>query len=236
MRRRSFFKSLLLLVALFAVSGGIVVFLLKQEPEFYVRENTDGLRPDDSVQAGKVVTRLNELMEDIRASGKGDWGSTFTAEELNAFFREGESGTNPLTSAILGDLSAPPRVAIEGDRLKVAFRQGEDFFSTVVELELKMWLVKDQTNTVAIEIVRFQAGGMPLPKSWILDDIAGAARRLSADVNWYRSGSNPVALCKLYANQSRPETIVTTLKIGDSNLSIGGRHTGAPPAESPEIK
>ena len=235
MRRRSLIKTALLLVALLALSVGIVGSLLKQEPEFYVRENADGLRAEDPPQSAKVVTRLNELMGDMRASQKGEWSSTFTAEELNAFFREGASGTNPLTKALVGDLP-DPRIAIDDDRLRIAFRQGDNFWSTVVELELRMWLVKDQFNLVAVEIVGFRAGSLPLPKNWVLDDVASAARRLSADVNWYRKGDNPVALCKLYANQSRPETQVSTLRIGDGSLSIGGRHTGQGAADSPEIK
>ena len=33
-----------------------------------------------------------------------------------------------------------PRVAIEGDRLKIGFKYGEGFWSTVVWVELKVWL------------------------------------------------------------------------------------------------
>ena len=119
MRRRSLYKTLLLIFVLVALSLGIVGFLLKQEPEFYVRENAEALRPEDSVQAGKVVTRLNELMEDMRSPQRGDWGTSFSAEELNALFREGESGTNPLTAELVADLP-DPRVAIDGERFKIA--------------------------------------------------------------------------------------------------------------------
>ena len=63
MRRRAFIKTLLILALLLAASFGIVGSLLKQEPEFYVRENADGLRADDSAQAGKVVTRISELID-----------------------------------------------------------------------------------------------------------------------------------------------------------------------------
>ena len=228
MRRRSLFKTLFILAALLAVSLGIVGTLLKREPDFYVRENTDLTRAEDSAQAGKVVTRISELMDDMRATQKGDWGASFTADELNAFFRERESGTNPLTAALFADLPAP-RIAIEDDRLRIAFRHGEGLLSTIIELEVRMWLVKDQSNVVALELVRFRAGALPLPKNWILDDIGSAARGLGSDVSWYRKDGNPVALCKLYANHARPETQVTTLRIGDSMLSIGGLHTGQQP-------
>ena len=223
MRRRSFYKAVLLMVMLFIVSLGIVGFLLKQEPEFYVRENANIVRADDSAQAGKVLTRLNELMEDMRTTQKGDWEASFQADELNAFFREREN--NPL--ADLGDIP-DQRIAIEDDRLRIAIRKGSGFFSTVVEVEVKLWLVKDQSNLMALEIVGFRAGALPLPKNWILDEISTAARRLNADVNWYRNGSNPVAICRLYSNQSRPETQLTNFRIGESTISIGGRHTGSP--------
>ena len=234
MRRRSLFKTAAILFTLIALTIGIVGWLLKQEPDFYVRENASLAGEKDSVQSGKVVTRLNELMEDMRSSQKGEWGATFSADELNAFFRERESGINPLTKGLVANLPDPrvgPRVAIEDDRLRIAFRYGEGFQSTVVQMELRMWLVKDQSNLVAVEIVRFQAGALPLPKSWVIDDIAATARGLSADVNWYCRGGNPVALCKLYANQNRPETQITTLRIGDGGLSIGGLHTGNRPVD-----
>ncbi len=223
MRRRSFYKAVLLMVMLFIVSLGIVGFLLKQEPEFYVRENANIVRADDSAQAGKVLTRLNELMEDMRTTQKGDWEASFPADELNAFFREREN--NPL--ADLGDIP-DQRIAIEDDRLRIAIRKGSGFFSTVIEVEVRLWLVKDQSNLMALEIVGFRAGALPLPKNWILDEISTAARRLNADVNWYRNGSNPVAICRLYSNQSRPETQLTNFRIGESTISIGGRHTGSP--------
>ncbi len=233
MRRRSLIRTILILAALLALSLGIVGSLLKQEPEFFVRESGVELRADDSEQSGKVVTRLNELMEDMRSTQKGDWGATFSAEELNAFFRERES--NPLPAALLAELP-DPRVSFDEDRLRIAFREGDGFLSTVVELELRLWLVKDQSNLLAVEILRFQAGALPLPKSWVLDYIGTAARRMSADVNWYRNGGNPVAMCRLYANQSRPETQVTTLRVGDGGLSIGGRHTGPQVIEASEVK
>ena len=223
MRRRSFYKAVLLMVMLFIVSLGIVGFLLKQEPEFYVRENANIVRADDSAQAGKVLTRLNELMEDMRTTQKGDWEASFPADELNAFFREREN--NPL--ADLGDIP-DQRIAIEDDRLRIAIRKGSGFFSTVIEVEVRLWLVKDQSNLMALEIVGFRAGALPHPKNWILDEISTAARRLNADVNWYRNGSNPVAICRLYSNQSRPETQLTNFRIGESTISIGGRHTGSP--------
>lgn len=224
MRRRLFLRAVLLLVTLIFVFLGIVGLLLKQEPDFYVRENAYIPRAEDSAQAGKVVTRLNELQDDMRSSQKGEWGASFPAEEINAFFREREN--NLASEAILRDLP-DQRVAIEDDRLRIAIRKGTGFFSTVVEVEVRLWLVKDQSNLMALEIVGFRAGALPLPKNWILDEISTAARRQNADVNWYRNGSNPVAICRLYSNQSRPETQITNFRIGESTISIGGRHTGS---------
>ena len=38
-----------------------------------------------------------------------------------------------------------------GDRLKIGFKYGDGFWSTVVWVELKVWLVKDKPNLVAVE-------------------------------------------------------------------------------------
>ena len=51
-----------------------------------------------------------------------------------------------------------PRVAIDGDRLKLGFRYGEGFWSTVVSVELRVWLVADEVNLMAVEVCDLRAG------------------------------------------------------------------------------
>ena len=67
----------------------------------------------------------------------------------------------------------------------------EGFWSTVVWLELKVWLVADQTNLAAVEVCNLKAGMLPFGSQTILDKIADVARESSIDVTWYRHRAIP---------------------------------------------
>jgi hypothetical protein len=224
MRRQSTIRALLLILAILGITVAALGYLLQQEPDYYAKEWTSPPDIDDSAVASDVLTKLNDMMNDLQNNRQASWGSSYSAEELNAFFRERQSGKNALITGLLGDVPEP-RFAIRGDRLFIAFRYGEGTFSTVVSMEVKAWLVKDQPNLVAIEFVGFHAGAVPLPKYLLLDRFAQTARRHNAEVNWYRHDGQPVALCQLYANQTRPDSQIDTLKIGEGRIILGGKHT-----------
>ena len=59
-----------------------------------------------------------------------------------------------------------------------------------------------------------RAGQLPITSQSILDSIAEAARGSNIEVTWYRNGSNPVGLFRLYADQPRPAAQVLTLEVG----------------------
>jgi hypothetical protein len=216
----------MLVLAILGIAGACMGYLIQQEPDYYTREWTSPPDTDDSVVASNVLTKLDDLMNDLQDNRHASWSSSYTAEELNAFFRERRSGKNALITGLLGDVPEP-RFAIRGDHLLIAFRYGEGTFSTVISIEVRVWLVKDQPNRVAIGFVEFKAGGLPLPKYLILDRFAQIARKHNAEVEWYRHDGQPVALCKLYANQTRPDSQIDTLKISEGRIVIGGKHTSA---------
>jgi hypothetical protein len=224
MRRHSKYWATLIVLTVLGTAVGTLVYFLEQEPDFYKNEWASPADADDSTTASNVLTKLNDLMNDLQTTRQAEWSSAYSAEELNAFFRERQSGNNALIAGLLGDVPEP-RFAIRGDHLLIAFRYGEGKLSTVITLELKVWLVKDQANLLAIQFVGFRAGAVPVPKYLILDRFAEMARKHNADVDWYRHEGQPVALCKLYANQPRPDSQISTLKIADGQLMIGGKHS-----------
>ena len=226
MRRHSKYWAFLIVLTVLGAAVGTLAFFLQHEPDFYRSEWNSPADSDDSVLSGQVLTKLDTLMNDLKDNRQTTWGSSYSAEELNAFFRDRQSGNNPLIAGLLGDVPEP-RFAIRGDHLLIAFRYGEGRLSTVITLELKVWLVKDQANLLAIQFIGFRAGAVPLPKYLILDRFAEMARKHNADVNWYRHDGQPVALCQLYANQTRPDSQISTLKITDGRLMIGGKHSQA---------
>ncbi len=231
MRRRSKWLAVFLLVAGVSAAAGAVVFTARREPEFYRRA---GAPADWATQerARLLLTRLQDLKNDVRS--KPEWGDTFTADELNAFFAEHMCSREGLGATLPEKLHAP-RVAVDGDRVKVGFRYGQGFWSSVVWIEFRVWLVKDEVNLAAVEVCELCAGRLPLGTQTILDAVAEAAREWNIDVTWYRHEGNPVGLFRFFADQpSNPPTQVLTLEAADGKVTVAGRSDlGPAPAARP---
>lgn len=221
MRRWTRLKTLLLILITLGLVLGVVGWLLKSAPAFYVRETAHTPRPDDTVLSSMVATRLSELQSDID-SGQPDWGATFTTDELNAFLRSGSTGQDSVAAMLTAGMNHA-RVDVKGDRLVIADRYGSGLFSTVWSLELRAWLVDKEANVLAVEVVGFWAGAMPLPKRSVMSRMGDAARRMRADVTWYRHDGNPVGLFKLFANEPGATRQVLALKIKDGKIAVGGK-------------
>jgi hypothetical protein len=220
MLRRSRFKSLFILFGGLGLACAGLVTLAKREPDFYHRApNPDEY--DTRERAAQVLTRVQDLKNEIRS--QSEWGETFTAEDLNCFFVENMGKKGGLAS-LLPQKVHSPRVAIDGDRLKLGFKYGDGFWSTVVWVELKVWLVKDEPNLVALEVCDLRTGSLPVGSQSVLDSISESAREWNIDVTWYRNGSNPVGLFRFFANQAgQAGSQILTLQVADGKIMVAGR-------------
>ena len=156
LRRRPKLVAVVLLVLILSGTLGALGAMLKREPAFYVQAAPRS-DYDTREKASRLLTRVQELKNDIRT--KGDWGETFTADELNCFFAE-MMGTNGAFAGMLPKRFHSPRVAVEGDRLRLGFRYGTGFWSTVVSVEFRVWLVAEQVNLMAVEVCDLRLGGL----------------------------------------------------------------------------
>jgi hypothetical protein len=218
-RRRPLLVALLILGSAAALALAALGATARRDPAFYAAASQSG-DWDTRERSGRFVTRVMELQNDIRA--RDEWGDTITAADLNAFFIENFGPKGRLTDALPKGFHSP-RVAIEGDRLFLGARYGEGFWSTVVWLELRVWLVADQTNVAAVEVCHMKAGALPVGSQSILDRIAETARDSSIEVTWYRHGSNPVGLFRFFAKQPRPTSQVMTLEVRDGKIVVAGK-------------
>lgn len=220
MFRRSRFKSLFVLLGGLGLAFGGLFALAKREPDFYHRSpNPDEYETRE--RAAQLLTRVQDLKNEIRS--QSDWGETFTAEDLNCFFVENMGKKGGLAS-LLPEKVHSPRVAIDGDRLKIGFKYGEGFWSSVVWVELKVWLVKDEPNLVALEVCDLRTGSLPVGSQSVLDSISESAREWNIDVTWYRNGSNPVGLFRFFANQAgQPGSQILTLQVAEGKIVVAGR-------------
>jgi hypothetical protein len=218
-RRRPFFIALALLLSAGGATLGGLLYSAKKEPAFYATANQPG-DFDTHERSARFITRVVDLQNDVRA--REEWGDTFTAEDINAFFIENLGPKGRLIESLPKGFHSP-RIAIEGDRLKIGVKYREGFWSGVVWLELKVWLVAEQTNLAAVEVCELKVGGLPFGSQSILDKIADVARESSIDVTWYRNKSNPVGLFKFFAKQPRTTSQVLTLEAQDGKIVIAGR-------------
>lgn len=223
MLRRSKWLALLLLVGGVAACLGVVAVLAKREPAFYTRTPCPA-DWDTRERASKLLTRVQDLKNDIRS--KPEWGDTFAADDLNCFFVESMAADGALRSLFPKRVHTP-RMAIEGDRLKLGFRYGCGFWSVVVWVELRVWLVADEVNLVAVEVCDLRTGRLPLGSQSVLDSIAEAARESNIDVTWYQNGGNPVGLFRFFADQPQPASQIQTLEVKDGTIVVVGRSTGS---------
>lgn len=220
MLRRSRFRSLFVLLGGLGLVFGGVFTLAKREPDFYHRAPNPG-EYETRERAAHVLTRVQDLKNEIRS--QSEWGETFTAEDLNCFFVE-NMGKKGGLATLLPEKVHSPRVSIDGDRLKLGFKYGDGFWSTVVWVELKVWLVKDEPNLIALEVCDLRTGSLPVGSQSVLDSISESAREWNIDVTWYRNGSNPVGLFRFFANQAgQAGSQILTLQVADGKIVVAGR-------------
>jgi hypothetical protein len=220
MLRRSRFTSLLILAGFLGIVFGGAFTLAKREPDFY-RNTPNPDEYDTRERAAHLLTRVQDLKNEIRSSSL--WSAEFSAEDLNCFFVENMGKKGGLAS-LLPEGVHSPRVAIDGDRLKIGFKYGEGLWSTVVWVELKVWLVKDEPNLVALEVCDLRTGSLPLGSQSVLDSISESVRDWNIDVTWYRSGNNPVGLFRFFANQQgQAGSQIRTLRVEDGKIQLQGR-------------
>ncbi|QEL21124.1 hypothetical protein [Limnoglobus roseus] len=218
-RFRSFVLTAGLLTLLLGVVGSVLGSVLKQEPTFY-QKLSDLPEWDNGERASGLMTRVQDLKNDVRS--KADWAGKFHGDDVNAFCQEnlceGTSYANLLPKGFHS-----PRVVVEGDHIKLGLRYGHGFWSTVIWIELKAWLVKNDTNVIAVELCGFKAGGLSIGCQTLLDTLSEAAHDSNIEVSWYRHDGNPVGLFRFYADQLRPTTQIHTFKIEEGAITVAGR-------------
>ena len=216
-RRRTLLAVLMLLLAVAGVAGG-VGYLLKSEPADYLVAVP--AQADDSKVTAEATTKYSDFRTNLRQ--QSEWSSVFTADELNAVIRDQFADRTELYGTALSGL----RVVGRGDKLLLAARVGDGWFSTVVNLEVRAWLVGPDQNTVAVELGSLRAGAMPVGSHWLMDRITDEVRQYNTDVTWYRHDGRPVGLFRLFADAARPPTRLRSVTLADGSVTVAGRATG----------
>src|SRR5262249_52705207 len=140
MNRKPFLLALGIVLLLAGSTAGALALLLRYEPAFY-RRSTVAARKErqqgsPSFQAG-FVQLTNHIVN------KRQWDHRFPDEQFNSYFEEDFLLENNSAERILPfpDGIRSPRISLEADRMRLAFRYGTDPWSTVVSLDFRIWLV-----------------------------------------------------------------------------------------------
>lgn len=219
MRRKNLFLSVAAAVAILGVSGTVFWLLLQHEPHFYRRSVIlpgSERKHLSTVCFGNGTKLYNHILD-----GKGEWDVTFTDAQINSYFQE-DFNTHGDAKVLNKFHISDPRVAIEGDRIRLGLRFGHGFWSTVFSLNIRLWLAPKDINVVAMEIESRQCGGLPIPSQSILEKISELARWQNLDVTWYRQGTHPVALLRFQADRPRPSVLLRRLEVRQGQMTIGG--------------
>lgn len=228
MRRRALVRTLASLALLLIVGLGLLGWLLHREPASY-RKITVPEGPERRKLSGEFSSNVLHLIDSVGSSQDNPWVQEFTADQMNSYFAEDFVRVKPFR---LPEGVNSPRVAIKPGHLQLAFRYGEGLFSSVVTVDLNMWLVANEPNMVAIELEGLHAGALPVSMQSVLEQIAENARLHNIEVNWYRHDDKPVALVRFQPDRPNPTVLLQRLEIQDGRIIVAGKATESAPVKS----
>jgi hypothetical protein len=220
MPRKTALLALALVMLILGTVGVVAGIILKHQPAFY-RAALITDRENRVAQSREFAGRFWNLIDSV---DNPDWWEIFTAEQINSFLQEdfirSWGGDNNLPDGF-HDL----RVQIEENKLRLGCRYGTGFWSTVVSIDLKMWLVDKEVNLIGMELLNLRAGALPVSRQIMLDHITETARRSNIECTWYHREGNPVAILKLQADQARPTIQLERFDLRPGKIIIVGRST-----------
>lgn len=223
MSRRSFFLAVGIVAALLALGGGFVYALLRYEPGYYRNYEP----PAAELRARCSQEFIKECLEVVNAvDGERDWYARLSDEQINSYLAE-DFLRQGLAEKFLPEGVTEPRVFFEPERMRLAFRYKSRFVNTVISLSLRLWLPTGETNVVALQLERFNAGLLPFSAQWLLERIGEVARQNNVEVSWYRHEGHPVALLRFQADRARPTLQLKTVKIEPGLMLLHGRSNDA---------
>ena len=216
-------KSLLLTTAISMVLiGGVAATLAviaSHAPAFY---QSAAVAPGESRRksSGQFVSKFANLISSL--VDKRHWSEQFTEEQINSYLEEDflmeHSAERPLPEGI-----SEPRVSFDTDRVQLGFRYRIGKWSTVISLDVHVWLVAKETNTVALEFRSMRAGALPISAHSWMERQVDAIRQRDIEASWYRHEGYPVLLLRFQADRSNPTFRLQNLSLRPGEIVITGR-------------
>jgi hypothetical protein len=172
-------------------------------------------------------TKLSDMVNGV-INNDPQWYVAFNEDQINSYFDEDFVRERTFEKILPVGISQP-RVAIEPERIRLAFRHSVGRWSTIISLDLRVWLATREPNVVALELQSLHAGSLPVTAQSLLERVSETARHNNVEVTWYRHHGNPVALLRFQADQRTPTVQLQRLELRPGTLVISGRSLEAGP-------
>lgn len=230
MTRKSLFLTMAIVLALLGTAGAALYLLVRHEPAFYVRGKVPPGEHRKALSAAFFSEFMNRVIGPLAGGGRQAWEGRFKEEEVNSYFAEDlitkHSARNPLPEGF-----SEPRLALEADRIRLGFRYGNGWRSTIISIDMRAWLVAREPNVVALEFEKIHAGWLPISAQSLLDRVADFAHQNHIEATWYRHSGRPVLILRFEADKSNPQFQLVQLELRPGMLRIAGRslEAGSPP-------
>ncbi len=231
MSRKSVLLGVGILLLLAGSACATLLLLVRHEPAFYRRAAVPP-GPEREALSKKFFGDAITFQGHIKDSPT--WQDTFGDEQINSFLEE-DFVRSEASTLTLPEHITDPRVAFEADRLRIGFRYHVGGFSTVVSINMRVWLTKAESNVIALEIQGMRAGALPISAQSILERLTEAADSNNLKLSWYRYRGNPVAILRFQSDQ-RTTVLLENLDLHPGKIYIKGMslEPGAPVMPAPE--
>jgi hypothetical protein len=233
MRRKSVLLAFGILVLLGCALVGVLALMARHEPGFYGKAE---VRPGPfrEKQSQAFSTEMGLLINNI-VNHESSWRRTFTEAQINSFFEE-DFLRQRFADLLLPEGVTAPRVVLEQDKVRLAFRYGTPPWSTIISIDFRVWLAPKQYNVVVLELQSLHAGALPISAQSLLEQFSDTLRKRNIDVTWYRHNGNPTAVLRFETGQSRPTWQLKRLELRPGSLTLVGAAVEPSPAAACPLK
>jgi hypothetical protein len=222
MSRRSLLVTAGIFLLVVCGVGGVLWLLARHEPAAYLQATVP---PGEQRKqhAHDFLMEASHLYNSVLGQkDEAPWDAKFTQDEVNSYLAE-NFVVSGLEQQWLSDSIQQPRVVFEPNKARVMFRYGRGLWSTVVSLELRIWVARDEANSIAVQVLGLHAGAMPISAQSLLDPMVEAGRQHGIDVTWYRHEGCPVAVLRFQPDYQRPTLALQTVQVEQGSILIQGR-------------
>lgn len=197
--------------------AGTSYWAMHQVPDFY-REALR-LAPEKQHRANdELLEHATALASNARREGR--WHARFTTDQINGWLAVDLARNFP---DLLPKEVLDPRIRIAPDRATIACRYAQGAISTVISLEVDLYVA--EPNQIALRIHKVRAGALPIPLSKVLEGLSTAAQDARWQLRWRQTEGDPVALISFPPPRDEDDTQyqLETLELCDGEIYLAGR-------------